>query len=246
MTLTRILRTTRTVFRAALVPERVHYVSFRDVPLAYGRVPKVANTSIKTALLTYVSNGEALRKRASLDAVWREETNGETRMLRTSEAARLDGVFVFSFIRNPFDRVASFYNDKVTSDTALPVVAARDGVVKGMAFGAFLEQLAVMDDRDMDDHLLPQSVILTHAGTVVPQFVGRHERIAEDWTALRRALTERGLADPGLLPTRNRRAPAGHDLAAYYADPAHIRMVRERYACDFELFYPDADPLQAR
>lgn len=245
MALSRILRTTRSAIVQAFAPggARPHFVAFRDLPIAYGRVPKVANTSVKTALTRYLSNGAELRRRASYDSVWANETNGETRMLRTREAAALDDVFIFTFIRDPFDRVTSFYNDKVAGKTRLPSAAARDGVTKGMAFGPFLERLAAMDDRNMDDHLLPQSVILTHEGRVVPQFVGRHERIVNDWDRLRQELAERNVADPGRLPTRNQRAPKGHDLAAYYADPAHVRLVRERYARDFELFYPDADPL---
>jgi hypothetical protein len=165
-------------------------------------------------------------------------------MLRTEEAAALTGALVFAFVRDPFSRVVSYYNDKVVGVAALPGAASRDGVAKGMAFGSFLEALARMRDDDMDVHLLPQTLILVHEGRLVPSFVGRHETIGEDWRRLRGRLRRRGVADPGSLPRRNRRAPEGHDLAAYYADPAHVRLVRERYAADFERFYPDADPLR--
>ena len=247
MRLPRALRSVRYLLGARL-PQgaaRPHYIVFRDWPIVYARVPKVANTSVKTALLTYVSNGEALRKVASPDATWAHKTAGETAMLRTEDAARLPADrLVFAFVRDPFDRVASFYNDKVAGAAKLGVTSALDGLAKGMAFGAFLERLSGMDDRDMDVHLLPQSTILVHEGRLLPGFVGRHETIDADWARLRRKFLTLGLADPGALPRRNRRAPQGHDLGAYYADPAFVRMVRDRYAADFERFYPDADPLR--
>ncbi|MFD1701480.1 sulfotransferase family protein [Methylopila henanensis] len=221
---------------------RRHFIVFRDYPIAYGRVPKVANTSIKDALTRLLPEGEALRRKASHDRVWAHETCGRTRMVRTAAAAQLNGVFAFAFVRDPFERVASYYDNKVIGRPILPAIARRDGVRKGMGFGAFLERLAVMKDGDMDDHLAPQAEILVHRGRLVPSFVGRYERIEDDWAALQARLEAIGVPALGPLPTRNRRAPDGHPMVAYFADPAHVRMVRERYAQDFELFYPDAEP----
>lgn len=221
---------------------RPHFIVFRDVPVVYGRVPKVANTSIKWALSRFLPNADGFLKVASRDISWVQETDGATSMVGTEEAAQLTDRFVFTFVRNPFSRLASYYHDKVVGPSDLPTAASRDGVRKGMEFAPFMERVAIMADENVDVHLLPQASILTHDGRLVPAFVGRHERISEDWARLRRRMARFGAPDPGALPRRNQRAPEGRDLAALFADPGVARLVRERYAADFELFYPEAEP----
>lgn len=250
MTPAQPLRSALSVLSDALLSKRLgrrHFILFRDHPIAYGRIPKVANTSVKTALTRLLPNGDELRKDASPDRLWDVGTGGRTRMIRARDAVKLDGVFVFSFVRDPFERAASYYATKVAGAGALPRLAARDGLRKGMPFAEFLERVAEMDDRDMDDHLTPQAVILRHGDRLVPRFIGRQESMAEHWEDLRRELAAFGAPDLGPLPHRNRRAPEeGHDLAGYFADPGLIRLLRERYADDIALFYPDADPLRRR
>lgn len=245
MALRRLVGRARSVVRRSLPDgaSRPHYVVFRDVPIAYGRVPKAANSSIKRALTRYLPDGEAVRGDASPDLTWAYGTGGATYMLGTPDAAALEERFVFSFVRDPFSRTVSYYNDKVVGPSDLPTAAQRDGVGKGMGFADFLDRLAAMRDEDIDVHLLPQSTILVHEGRLVPSFVGRHETIVRDWRRLRKRLVRAGAPDPGPLPKRNRRAPDGHDLSAYFGDPGLRRLVRERYAADFERFYPDAEPL---
>ena len=218
-----------------------HFIHFRDIPLLYGRVPKVANSSIKAALRRLLKAPQLEGSRTTSDNFWRTGTEGETSMLSTHDARMCRGThFSFSFVRNPFDRLVSAYNNKLLELDEIPGPMQAMGLVHSMPFGSFLDVVASTSDDKLDIHLLPQSTILCLERQLIPNFVGHLETMDEDWIVLQQILRREGLPDLGALPEKNVRRGSSHrDVADYFQDPGLIQIVTERYGDDIEWFYGD-------
>ena len=216
-----------------------HFIRFRDIPLLYGRVPKVANSSIKAALCRLLQRPQLERVRTTSDNFWRTGTDGETSMLSTHDARMCRGThFSFSFVRNPFDRLVSAYNNKLLELDEIPGPMQAMGLVHSMPFGSFLDVVASTSDDKLDIHLLPQSIILCLERQLIPNFVGHLETMDQDWRSLQQQLRREGLLELGALPKKNVRRVSDHrDVPDYFKDPGLIRIVTERYGDDIELFY---------
>ena len=82
-----------------------HFILFRDIPLMYARVPKVANSSIKASLCRLLNEEPEGDMKTTADKFWKDHTHGETSLITPQQARRLRRThFSFSFVRNPFDR----------------------------------------------------------------------------------------------------------------------------------------------
>jgi dermatan 4-sulfotransferase 1 len=214
---------------------REHYIVFRDMPLVYGRVPKAANSTIKIMLARMLAERQ---KHVLSDEFWRERTDGQTHMLRTGEAAGLPaGPVVFTFVRNPESRLASFYDNKVADpDSVLPQSSQRMGIAKGDSFERVVEIVCDTPTNRMDVHVLPQTDILVHDGRIVPGFVGRVETMRADWDRLRALVQAQGGRDLGELGPRKKGRK--RNLDDYYTDRLRAA-VRRKYQDDYRWFYPE-------
>jgi hypothetical protein len=214
---------------------REHFIVLRDHPIAYGRVPKAANSTVKHMLTRLLSVRD---RNVSPDSYWKNHHLGEASMVRTRDAARLpENVLVFTFVRNPLERLCSFQDNKIADPNAgLPEVARKMGLDKAMDFRRVVEIICDTPVHKMDVHVLPQSEILLYRGALVPRFVGRHETFAEDWQELsRRSLA---LGGPDLGEPRPRRKERIRGMADYF-DAALLAKVKRKYEADFRLFYPE-------
>ena len=217
-----------------------HFILFNQLPLIYGRVPKVANTSIKAALHRLLQQPPEQGARSTTDAFWSKSTHGETRLISPQEARSLRGShFSFSFVRNPFDRLVSAYNNKVLEleDVTGPMHAM--GLRHDMPFAEFLQRVVETPDEQMDVHLLPQASMLCVDGQLIPSFVGQMEQMAMHWKALQVWLRRERLPELGSIPSKNvRRGDDRDDLRQLFSDPGLVRLVEDRYADDLATFYP--------
>ncbi len=217
-----------------------HFILFERLPLIYGRVPKVANTSVKAALTRLLEEPPEEGWRTTADAFWRKATHGETSLIDADAANQRRAThLIFSFVRNPFDRLVSAYNNKLIEIDAPPAGMERMGLVRHMPFEGFLEVVAGTADQDLDVHLLPQSSILCRDGVPVPGFIGKLEAMTEHWRALHRRLRQWGLPALGRLPAKNVRRDGESNLSSYFQSPRLIQLALDRYRQDVELFYPD-------
>ena len=89
--------------------------------------------------------------------------------------------FSFSFVRNPYDRLVSAYNNKLLELETLMPQMQHMGLHRNMPFQEFLECTVSTPTSSLDVHLLPQSMILCVEGTLVPSFIGRMESMQKDW-----------------------------------------------------------------
>ena len=216
-----------------------HFIIFENYKLIYGRVPKVANSSIKASLTHILKLPPAENFKTNSDSFWRNATNGETRMIGIREAHKLRKThFSFAFVRNPFDRLVSAYNNKIIENEGMSKKMKEMGLSHGMSFPDFVAAVSRTPLNSMDPHLLPQSRMLVFKGIVVPKFVGRFERLEDDWGELQARMTANGLNPLGKLPRRNMRRKAGGDLPTYFNSRRLVDMVEETYSCDLKYFYP--------
>lgn len=219
-----------------------HFILFNGLPLIYGRVPKVANSSVKAALTRLLRQPPDESYRTTADALWRKGTHGETRMISAAEALeRRSSHFCFSFVRNPFDRLVSAYNNKLVENHHLSTAMQRMGLERHMPFPRFLEVVTSTADADLDVHLLPQSTILCSGTTPIPGFIGKMEAMADHWLRLRRRMRQAGLPALGKLPTKNVRRAGETDLSGYFMDDRLIEQALARYGDDVRIFYADQD-----
>ena len=215
-----------------------HFILFRDIPLMYGRVPKVANSSIKASLCKLLSKKPDGGIKTTADRFWRQNTHDETKLITTAQARRLrETHFSFSFVRNPFDRLVAAYNNKIMEIDDVPSPMKRMGLYHAMPFKEFIEMVCKSDPTEMDNHIRPQAEILITDKKLVPKFVGRMEHIDDHWKRLRKRMKLEGLPTLGLLPQKNVRRDDRKDIGNYFKTSILIDQVLERYAIDFKRFY---------
>lgn len=221
------------------MPTLKHFVNFRDRPIVYARIPKVANTSIKVALSKLLQEKPAGKNRVTSDGFWRHLTHGETEMISAKSAWRLrKQKLIFSFVRNPFDRIVSSYNNKILNESSFTPQMAENGYKVGMSFPDFIRRTLEVDDAELDVHMTPQSHMLLHNGLLVPRFVGHFEDMEFQWTYLRKKLVNRYEIVLPLLPRKNVRREDREDVGKYFSDDRIAEIALEKYRKDVEIFYP--------
>lgn len=203
--------------------------------VVYIPIQKVANTSIRKALRVHVGEDRFMslgRRGESYD------------VLTLPEIARLTSAFRFAFVRNPLDRLASCYQDKITSArkgrSSIFGVYSRGTYpflphaefVPGMPFSEFVELVCRIPDKFADRHFRSQHLFVYHKGRQAVDFVGRFECLAEDWLQICNRVP--------LGPLSEQNASAGEDFRSMYT-PATARLAARRYATDVRLFgYEDS------
>lgn len=200
-----------------------------EIRMAYTATPKVANTSVKAALL------ESFRP----DASRRNPHNEQLPYVQVHPDAiawRHPELLHFAVVRDPFDRFVSFFEDRVTG-TGFGERMRRLGFDPGMTFAEAARQARTVSDRRADPHMRSQSVLLAgRGGRLRPHLLLRFERLTQDWNLLSVIAQETTGQKPAPLP--HRRVSERQPCASYYDDETR-GLVAERYRSDFALLgYP--------
>jgi hypothetical protein len=188
---------------------------------AYVQVPKVACTSLKAAIMPALGPAEGdTVHRALRDSPSRFRKHKLAKAIRDGQ---FPGIYIFSFVRNPFDRLVSCYHSKFTDER---VFLRQPGVRLGMTFREFAEAVCEVPDEESDQHVRSQ---WTFFDGLEVDFLGRFENLAADFAEVGGVL---GL--PPELPHAN---PSGRP-AGYrdHYDAGLASRVAERYAADLEAF----------
>ena len=225
--------------RPAKLPER-HVIVFPQQSIAYIRVPKAANTSIRTALAAAFDLVEEGSLIPSKDRFWADldQERAHSLTLEAFDALRqVQPVWCFSFVRHPVSRLYSCWNNKVVENTELSTAFQRMGVRRGMGFDEFADIVAETPDDFCDLHVQSQASMLTYKGQLLPDFIGKVETISEDWESLCQQVAERSGVRLGRLPQKNMRSKAQPKIAQAVSQRT-LEQIKKRYATDFQLFYP--------
>lgn len=146
--------------------------------------------------------------------------------------------FKFTFVRNPFRRVLSFYSDRILSDPAEAFITHeapqyKNSFKASMSFADFVRALSDFPHARMEQHLAPQSWFLFSDSRLVVDFIGRLETIKRDFQIIQ---SYTGSDTP--LPHKRKTTSADHRLL-YTEETAAV--VYEKYALDFRLLGYEAD-----
>jgi sulfotransferase famil protein len=203
----------------------------------YVETPKVACTSIKTALAEIL--GISLRSTGGNP----HGVEWPTAERSSSHSGQLfPGLFSFAFVRNPWDRLVSCYRDKIRGEvdgytyfTIRPGVAnclARfEAFVPGMSFADFVVAVASIRDEDADGHFRSQHTFVTSKeGKIGVDFLGRFERLIEDF----RFIQERIGLPRDELPWLQKARTAARYTDFYNNETRQI--TAERFRQDIEMF----------
>lgn len=181
-------------------------------------IPKTGGTALTLALearaarddviLSDTPKGRARRRRLggvqSAGRLWKHSTLADIRGLATE--AEIEGFFVFTLVRNPWDRMVSYYHWLRTQRFAHPAVA----LAQATDFAAFLAAPATQAALAAHPYA---SYVTTGTGEERCDLFLRIEHLAEDAAALEAHL---GFPLPP-LPLANASARA-RDWRGYYTD----------------------------
>ncbi len=192
-----------------------------ELRLIYLPIPKVASRSIKVAL--------AHRIGLSFDG---HPDRAAWRTLPLPLAVRRTDYYRFGFVRDPLDRLASCYAQKIVLYGRLMKLPSEfwrygDWFRPDMSFDEFVRRVAVIPDHIADMHFRSQHRFLCHRGRSATDFVGRFERLITDWRTLQERFDLPDLSHEN--PSPRGRSPA------LYSKPLAV-LAAERYREDVERF----------
>ncbi|MBV9330979.1 MAG: sulfotransferase family 2 domain-containing protein [Alphaproteobacteria bacterium] len=213
--------------------------------------PKAAGTSIRRALQPYDSRSNFYWKTCRSEVLGRELDKAhmaaeDFRAQFPSDFALLADYFVFMFVRNPYDRAVSAYNETV--ERRLSVITTPRTMRKYIeALNRFILEKCTPEAIRYDFALrffIPQEAICVADGKSVADYIGRFEDMEG---SLDRIASLAGLPDTAFGKLRRANA---RNRSFQYEDllsgdtVAHINAV---YRGDFERFgYAQREPVSAR
>lgn len=147
--------------------------------IAYLEIPKNGCTSFKNFLLSIEDRelGKAIEK-GNVNPRIVHEKEGQQILKRVYKAdLDISNLFSFTFVRNPYLRLLSFYNSKVLNfwDQGIEKSLKKIGIKKGMEFKDCVKAIVNTDYNFLDNHIAPQSDFLFHEEKLVVDLIGKIE-----------------------------------------------------------------------
>lgn len=178
---------------------------------------KVAGTSVTRALRPFARDPllDRILRRSTTPRLPDHATVLEARRALPSEL--FDTWFKFAFVRNPWDWQVSLFH-YMSQNRDHP----QHGIVKSMTFADYIGWRVTKDKH------LQKEFVTDENGAILVDFIGRYERLADDFAAVCRRI---GI--PLRLPHAN---PSRHaDYRSYY-DARTRALIEEHFCEDIELF----------
>lgn len=200
--------------------------------IGYVKITKVASTSVEYALSQYIHNHIDGGDKCSLD-------EKQIRQYSNQYATHLDPrsfpkgkrpAFVFTFVRNPLDRLLSSYMNKIVdvrNSGEYHNIFWNHDITLNMSFDEFVERIVDIPDSKIDRHLRSQASCLWDGESLIADFVGKFENMSEDW---------KSIADQfGLPPMPHENSSTNAELENLYSVKT-AKIVAERFQQDIDLF----------
>lgn len=145
------------------------------------------------------------------------------------------GYMRVAIVRDPWERLLSCYDDKVHQDSLVVRSMQKYGMRPKMSFPDFVQVVCRVPDPAADPHLRSQSfTLVSHEGTLIPDWVLRFETLANDWERFRKAASSRTGVKIPALPHLKKGRPRSSAHTIYNA--AMIHNTYKRYQEDAERF----------
>lgn len=187
----------------------------RSRKFIFAHVPKTGGISMRAALAPFADGQSAAH----------DQTTHETLPAFIARHPEMQGHFKFAFVRNPWDRLVSFYfNAMERLARTIPQMQSVGG------FGGMLRMLDADADWLRDLHILrPQrEFVRGEGGGLLADFVGRYEHLESDF-----GLVCRRAGIGATLPKKN---VSSHGPYARYYDDWGKGFVAARYRDDIMEF----------
>lgn len=217
-------------YKVARTLPKIWRLSTPDI--GYIKITKVASSSVELVLTKYLHCTVNGRDEADIDKKLIRRYADEYAIHldpRNFSGDKRPG-FVFSFVRNPLDRLHSCYTNKIVDQRASEKrqnIFWNHGMTLDMSFDEFVRCLIKTPDNKIDRHLRSQASCLWNGREIIADFVGKLENMEEDW---------KFIANKSGLPqlTHKNRSSKSASASPYTRETALL--VAERYKNDIELF----------
>ncbi len=149
--------------------------------------------------------------------------------------------FKFAFVRNPWDRIVSCFNNKILKTADYSDQWYKNGVADnfwqygdrfrgGMSFEEFVNTVVSIPDEESEEHIRPQFMFLTDKeGNRLVDFVGKFETLTDDLAIISNKLGFPAIDLPHLLKGKR------SHYKDFYNDET-INAIAKRYAADIDMF----------
>lgn len=196
-----------------------------DKKLVYLSNPKAACSSIKATLIPAIPEGKSAHQ--------------ATRFLTRDYLTRDEKTYYkFTFVRNPFARLVSCYEDRCIKEQRRVATGKRDAVYFNdylfgylrnvKSFDEFIRKIVRIPPFLHDMHFYPQyNLIYDRRGKCAVDFVGKLRKIDEQFPPIRERF--------GLLPLPHRNKTQKSDWRAFYTRET-AELVRKKYERDISVF----------
>jgi len=195
------------------------YIEVPEKQSAYINIPKVACSSFKASIT---------------NRSFPDDYSVHTAISGKLNFSRLNpDYFVFSFVRNPFDRLVSCYESKYHRDIAIkkPYLTYKYylfGIIsKDLGFEHFIKTICRIPRRLAEKHFRSQYASLYRRGKCVADFVGKFESLETDYEPIRQKY--------GFAPLEHYNKTGKSNWMDYYT-PKIAKIVYRKYRKDFETF----------
>lgn len=209
----------------------------RSWRVAYARVPKAANSSVKLALARGLGLPRKGPHKTARDAYWREIDPANIKFVSCKDFAtsgEYKDYFCFGVVRDPVARLVSCYKNKIVRNGRMSRSLRRNGFRLGMGFDDFVRLVAKTPDDKCDIHIRSQSSMLCHEGQVLPDVVVDINALKASWTKIATPIKERTGVSLVLPPTKNSTADVKVEIEL---TPELEGLIRVRYVRDYELIF---------
>ncbi len=188
-------------------------------------IPKTASTSIEQYISQHTKPLRGTYRGVLLDTGHASVADYESVGLWSPD------MFSFSFVRNPWDRLVSayFFLDAGGCTPEDEILRAKYMAQYGGDFEHFVTEFVASPRRDEIIHLCPQYRFVSRQGCVAVDFIGRFERLDNDFAVV----CERMGIPKGQLP---RAMTSEHATYIDYYNDHTRRIVEIAYARDIDIF----------
>ena len=204
----------------------------------YFFIPKVACTSLKKVCADLLDM--KIQKRVG---IYKEDIHWQNYpyVPKSEIMPRYKDYFKFCFVRNPWDRLASCYRDKVANNENYDHPMYKKGVFREflkypgirsrMTFEEFVSIIQDIPDREADSHFCSQHTFITdEKGRLLVDYIGRLESLSEDILYVSKRLWLSDIMLPHLMTSSNHK-----HYREYYTETTK-QIVRRRFEKDIEMF----------